>query len=231
MDSPQQRSQFEVKPRIGAATWAGLAIALFGLLIVHAVVEQFYKPFSYLGTIWGESLNWLLVIALIIIIYRSEGLNLRSVGVGTAPPGKSILWGIVILVLCIIIGPVVATLFHFKGGQTGAALLRLPTWLATAVVVRAGVVEELFYRGYAIERLESLGLNSYVAGAIPLLIFSLGHAINNWANVPVALALGAILTTFYLWRRDLVANMIAHFATDFLFVILPRFAPHAHHVR
>ena len=70
-----------------------------------------------------------------------------------------------------------------------------------------------------------------MAGAIPLLIFSLGHAINNWANVPVALALGAILTTFYLWRRDLVANMIAHFATDFLFVILPRFAPHAHHVR
>jgi membrane protease YdiL (CAAX protease family) len=230
MDS-HQRSQFEVKPRIGAATWAGLAIALFGLLIVHAVVAQFYKPFSYLGTIWGESLNWLLVIALIIIIYRGEGLNLRSVGVGTAPPGKSILWGIVILVLCIIFGPVVATLFHFKGGQTGAALLRLPTWLATAVVVRAGVVEELFYRGYAIERLESLGLNSYVAGAIPLLIFSLGHAINNWANVPVALALGAILTTFYLWRRDLVANMIAHFATDFLFVILPRFAPHAHHVR
>jgi len=32
----------------------------------------------------------------------------------------------------------------------------------------------------------------------------------------IALALGGILAGFYLWRRDLVANMIGRFAVDFV---------------
>jgi hypothetical protein len=70
------------------------------------------------------------------------------------------------------------------------------------VVLRAGIVEELFYRGYAIERLQLLGLNRWLAAVIPLLIFGFGHGTNGWANVVLALALGAVLTAFYLWRRD-----------------------------
>jgi membrane protease YdiL (CAAX protease family) len=38
----------------------------------------------------------------------------------------------------------------------------------------------------------------------------------------VALALGAVLTLFYLRRRDLVANMIGHFMVDFIANVLPR---------
>jgi len=34
--------------------------------------------------------------------------------------------------------------------------------------------------------------------------------------------LGAVLTLFYLWRRDLVANMIGHFMVDFIANVLPR---------
>jgi membrane protease YdiL (CAAX protease family) len=34
------------------------------------------------------------------------------------------------------------------------------------------------------------------------------------ANILIALALGVILSVFYVWRRDLVANMIAHFLVD-----------------
>ena len=37
-----------------------------------------------------------------------------------------------------------------------------------------------------------------------------------WANILIALALGVILSVFYVWRRDLVANMIAHFLVDFI---------------
>jgi len=31
-----------------------------------------------------------------------------------------------------------------------------------------------------------------------------------------------VLTLFYIWRRDLIANMIGHFAVDFIGNILPR---------
>jgi membrane protease YdiL (CAAX protease family) len=38
----------------------------------------------------------------------------------------------------------------------------------------------------------------------------------GWANIVIALALGGILAVFYLWRRDLAANMIGHFLVDFV---------------
>ncbi len=34
--------------------------------------------------------------------------------------------------------------------------------------------------------------------------------------------LGGILTLFYLWRRDLVANIIGHFLVDFTANVVPR---------
>ena len=41
-------------------------------------------------------------------------------------------------------------------------------------------------------------------------------------GIVIALVLGAVLTLFYLWRRDLVANMIGHFTVDFIGNVLPR---------
>ena len=38
----------------------------------------------------------------------------------------------------------------------------------------------------------------------------------------IDLALGGVLTGFYLWRRDLIANMIGHFMVDFVANVLPK---------
>jgi membrane protease YdiL (CAAX protease family) len=225
-DSLSRGVSDRTEPNVTAATWVGLLIALFGILIVRWVASFFYPGFSFAVTLWKESLIWLCVIALLLIIRRSERLPLRSIGLGTAPVKSSILWGGILLVLCGLIGSIVAGLTHFDGGQTGEALAKLPLWVVVLVVLRAGVVEELFYRGYAIERLQALGLNRYWAGVIPLLIFGFGHVTNGWANVVLALALGAVLTAVYLWRRDLVANMIGHFMIDSISVLLPRFPSH-----
>ena len=213
-------------PNVTGATWAGLLIALFGILIVRWAVSVFYPTFSFTATLWKESLIWLCVIALLFIIRRGERLPLRSIGLGTAPVKSSILWGGILTVLCGLVGSVVVGLTHFKGGETAETLATLPLWLVVLIVLRAGVVEEFFYRGYAIERLQLLGLNRYWAGVIPLLIFGFGHLTNGWANVVLALALGAVLTAVYLWQRDLVANMIGHFMIDLISVLLPRFLSH-----
>ena len=53
----------------------------------------------------------------------------------------------------------------------------------------------------------------------------LGQPERHW-TVIFALALGAVLTAVYLWRRDLVANMIGHFMIDSISVLLPRFFSH-----
>jgi uncharacterized protein len=59
------------------------------------------------------------------------------------------------------------------------------------------------------------------------LIFGFAHGTNGWANVVLAFALGAVLTAVYLWRRDLVANMIGHFMIDLISVLLPQFLSHS----
>jgi membrane protease YdiL (CAAX protease family) len=90
-------------------------------------------------------------------------------------------------------------------------------------VIRSGIVEEPFFRGYAIERLEAIGCGRVLSAAIPLAIFAATHWTGGIPNVIVALVLGAVLTLFYLWRRDLAANMIGHGLSDFLGLVLPRF--------
>jgi membrane protease YdiL (CAAX protease family) len=95
----------------------------------------------------------------------------------------------------------------------------------TLTVARAGLAEEVFYRGYAIERLEALLPNRWLAALIPLLCFTAFHYRQGLAGVFVALVLGAILTALYLWKRNLIANIIAHFLVDFIpNVLLPLLA-------
>ncbi len=226
----------ETAPKTSVYTWIGLFVALFGILIARWLIGQFSPPLSVSIAaggeqltsrfILGESLIWLCVLALLVLMRFGEGQTLRSVHLGTVPVGKSIRWGIIIALLCAVVGTVVGLFTHFQGGELARALLKLPLWLVLVVVLTAGVAEELFYRGYAIERLQQLGLNRYLAGGIPLLIFGCGHAPNGLANVLIALALGFVLTAFYLWRRDLAANMLGHFLVDFVSVVLPWLAVH-----
>ena len=192
------------------------------MLLVRQTVAYFSPTLTFTAAIWKESLIWVSAIVLLILVRRGERLPFTSVGLATSTWWESILWGLVIAVASAIVGGVLAALTGYGHGPGSAAFEKLPLWLITLIVFRAGVVEELFYRGYAIERLQALGLNRYWAAAIPLVIFGLGHWTGGAANIVIALALGAILAGFYLWRRDLIANMIGHFAVDFVANVLPK---------
>jgi membrane protease YdiL (CAAX protease family) len=210
------------QPVIRNITWVGLSLSLFAMLLVRQTVSYFSPSLTFTAAIWKESLIWLCAIALLVVIRRGERLPLTSIGVGTSRWWKSILWGLVIAVTCALVGGTLAALTGYGHGPGSAAFEKLPLWLITLIVFRAGVVEEFFYRGYAIERLQAAGLNRYWAAAIPLVIFALGHWTGGMANILIALALGGILAGFYLWRRDLIANMIGHFAVDFVANVLTK---------
>jgi len=161
-DSVSRNDSSRIQPHPTATTWVGLFIALFGLLIIRWAVSLFYPALSFTGTLWKESLIWLSVISLFFIIRRGEHLPLRSINLGTSSVKSSILWGLLLTVLCGLLGGLIAALTRFRGGEMGAALMKFPLWLAFLVVLRAGVVEELFYRGYAIERLQRAWLKPLV---------------------------------------------------------------------
>jgi uncharacterized protein len=208
--------------KIPRATWVGLAISLFAMVVIRQVLLFFYPEVTVTSAFLKEALIWLNAIALIVIIRRGERLPLGSIGLGTARWWKSILWGIIIAIVSAVVVGGLAALTHYGNGPGSAAFEKLPLWLITAIVFRAGVVEELFYRGYAIERLRLLGFGRFWSVAIPLVIFSLGHWSGGAANILIAFAAGLILTGFYLWRRDLVANMIGHGLVDFVANVLPK---------
>jgi membrane protease YdiL (CAAX protease family) len=209
-------------PKTSPATWIGLFLSLFGMLLVRHVINHFWPTATLTSAMAKEAGMWIIAVVLLVIVKCGEGLPFSSIGLGTTRWMKSILWGLLIAVICFLLAGVLIVLTGFNGGETGKTLGRLPVWLITLIVVRAGAVEELCYRGYAIERLQTLGLPGWLAAAIPLAIFSVGHWTGGWANIVIALVLGAVLAGFYLWRRDLAANAIGHFLVDFVGNVLPK---------
>ena len=200
----------------------GLFLSLFAMVVIRHAFVFFVPEMTLASAILKEVLIWASAAALIVIIRRGEHLSFRSIGLGTCRWWKSIAWG---LVIAIVSAAVLGSLAHITGyghGPGSAAFEKLPLWLITLIVLRAGVVEELFYRGYAIERLRMVGLGCFWSVIIPLVVFSLGHWSGGAANILIAFAAGIILTGFYLWRRDLAANMIGHGLVDFVANVLPR---------
>ena len=216
--TPEQPS---VPTKVSRATWAGLAISLFAMVVIRQAFVFFVPETTFASAVLKEALIWLNAVALIVIIRRGEHLPMRSIGLGTARWWKSILWGFVIAVVSAVVVGALAYATSYGHGPGSAAFEKLPLWLITAIVFRAGVVEELFYRGYAIERLRLVGFGRFWSVAIPLVIFSLGHWSGGAANILIAFVAGLILTAFYLWRRDLVANMIGHGLVDFVANVVP----------
>ena len=206
------------------ATWIGLFIAFFSMLVIRQVFRMINPDPGPALVIVREALYFACAGALLWLVTHLERLPLTSVGLGTSPWWKSVVWGLVTMVLCGGIAAVLAQLTRYGHGPGSSSMDRLPLWLLVVIVLRAGFVEELFYRGYAIERLQALGLGRAASGVLPLLVFAVAHYTGGAANILIALALGAILTVFYLRRRDLVANIIAHTLVDLIANVLPRLA-------
>jgi uncharacterized protein len=229
METENLGASFALKPnrllvptKTSRATWAGLFVSLFAMVVIRQVFVFFVPEITFASAVLKEALIWVSAVTLLVIIRRGERLPMRSIGLGTARWWMSILWGFVIAIVSATAVGILAYLTGYGHGPGSAAFEELPLWLITLVVFRAGVVEEFFYRGYAIERLQMIGLGRFWSVTIPLVIFSLGHWSGGAANILIAFAAGAILTGFYLWRRDLAANMIGHGLVDFVANVLPR---------
>jgi membrane protease YdiL (CAAX protease family) len=166
--------------RVSRATWFGLFLSLFAMVVIRYVVVYFAYEITVGWAILKEALIWLSAAALLIIIRRGERLPFSSIGLGTSPWWKSIVWGLVTAVVLALVVGGLAYLTGWRHGPGSAVSEKLPLWLIILIVFRAGVVEELFYRGYAIERLQMAGFGRFWSITIPLVIFSFAH----WREAP-----------------------------------------------
>jgi membrane protease YdiL (CAAX protease family) len=167
-----------------------------------------------------EGVVWALTIALIAYILLVERRPLSSIGL-RRPTWKSFAFAIpaaillmaVIMVCYAVIFPALG--LHGDPGGTRKAILATPIWYRLLLVIRAGVTEEIAYRGYTIERVGWMSGSRWLGALVSVVAFTAAH-FSSWGLVhliPVAVG-GVIFAGFYLWRRDLWSNIFAHILTD-----------------
>lgn len=208
--------------RPALATLGGLCIALLAPVLPPLVGSAAgWSEFSSTRLGWGVVVHWLIFAALVAWVMLLERRNLASIGVRplrwwTLPLG--LVAGAVILGVS---GTLIATLHLSTDTRYAGYLLSQPWAIRLLLVVTAGVFEETAYRGYALERLIPVLGSKWLAAGVTVLCFAFAHipAVGLSHVLPV-LIISIPVTLLYLWRRDLVINMIAHATVDAISLLL-----------
>jgi uncharacterized protein len=208
------------------ATYIGLAIALFSGPVFIAVYRALTGEYRSNGQVLVKELGLFLLVGLLLwIVKRWELLPLTSIGLRVDRLRTSLLKGLGLAVIVLLVTVGLYLLLRGVGihlGEERANAFHPALLIVTVSMLRAGIAEEIFYRGFAIERLQSLAGSKWVAGLLPLALFALAHYRQGLGGIIAAFVLGGIFTLFYMKYRDLVANMTAHFLGDFVLnVLLP----------
>jgi len=167
-----------------------------------------------------EGAIWLYAAAVLCIALYGERRSLASIGL-CRPTITTVLWGVGAAVALLAMGALASfvtyKLLHQPNRSPAQieALVRGSLVYALCLALRGGVVEELFYRGLAIEQLTALTDRRWLAAVIATLTFIFSHAIRFSPPQLIPIATAATgFTLLYLWRRNLVVNIIAHSLID-----------------
>ncbi len=166
-----------------------------------------------------ELIFWALTLVLAAYVLLVERRSISSIGLDR-PTWKSVVFGglgaLVMVGGMAFIYLVIFPALGLSPNEPGTVAVKaLPFWFRVLIVVRAAVFEEMFFRGFMIERLTEILGSRWGAAAISLAAFTLLHlGYWGWAHLMIAGFGGIVLTVLYLWRRDLAANMIGHLLTD-----------------
>lgn len=200
-------------------TGLGLLLSYAAIPLTRLIFKAVYgEPLDETPFILRETINLDAVALLLWLVVRKENLPLSSIGIGGKTWKETALWSLVIFVLtlgAILLALLLVKTLELPFGES-TAFDKLSAFSITLVCIRAGVAEEVFMRGYQLERWNTFFQNKWVASALSLIPFALLHYTQGWAGIIISFAAGAALTFAYWWKRNLPANMIAHFAIDFM---------------
>lgn len=210
----------------------GRLLALIGIVLALGLpmlgLGRLIAPGDSIGAALVREAVWLGLGALVILwVLLVERRPLASIGI-RRPTWGTLGWGLAGMValmasVMLSLAVILPALGLSQNMTRTGAIASLPLWLMTATLVRAGVVEEILYRGYPIERIEEMTGSIWLAALIPGAVFILAH-LASWGGAQlIIVGLGTVfMTALYVWRRDLICVMIAHAATDLVGFMLAR---------
>jgi membrane protease YdiL (CAAX protease family) len=195
-------------PRVTRLTVVGSLLALPGLVTLVDALGLTPGPLA------KNALQWAVALAVLGVVVGVEDRPLASVGF-RRPAWRDLAYlvGTAAVVMAVFIAgrPVVAA----TGLTTteGASSLEPTAGIGVALLsaVTTGVVEEILYRGYPLERLLEHTDSAAVAGSLTVALFTVAHLV-AWpvGNVVLVAAVSVVLTAVYLRRRTLVPVVGAH---------------------
>ena len=191
-------------------TFIGLFISYFSILLTGLLFKTLNgQPLGDGLTILRELTIFILVGVLCWIIIKKEGLQLDSIGIRKINWKQTATWTIITGLFCIVGLFVCLAVIQAVGWEYGKTKLpvKISMLTTTLVMLRAGIAEEVFFRGYIYERLQLLLKNKWIAVAFSLVPFALLHYSQGLPGIFISLVLGGILTAMYLWKRNLKANL------------------------
>lgn len=204
-------------------TIIGLVIALFGPFVITAYKKS---AKTEVGSLTSKFSLWFLVIIIFLILFYGENETLHSIGFKKVTTRAFFIGFVGGIGSMAIMG---LTFFIFK--KTGfnnrensfEKIIKLSLNKRVFIVLTAAFVEEILFRGYAIERLSLLTHNIWIAGIISTTFFTIAH-ISGWSIrhlIPVFIT-GLFLSILYIIEKDIIACIIAHSIIDGVaFILMP----------
>lgn len=207
-----------------------LLVILLGAPLFQAVVfllsgvsfETHYR-YAFLS---GMVMEYIFL-ALVIWFLRKNGRSLANIGLKRPERwSREILiglgLGVALFVLMGILNWILSLVFPSL--ETTA---QRPVWAGWvygfALITAFAPIEEIIWRGYALTLLREHLKSTFVIVTIASVAFGLIHWWGGFGLVVSTVIVGYIYSGLFLWRRNLVANIVAHFVSDFplfLFMVL-----------
>ncbi len=254
---PNSKLKLQERLQAGRITWRWPVIMVFARLIfallAQALVAGLYM-FKGHPTPWQAAAPWWIVYGTLIDIgcfvllarlARREGIHLFDlISFQRQHLGRDLLLGVgfvILYIFLVAIGGIFSGLLIYGAAPAPAIMVPLPLWgtLFSLIVwpIIWAFAEEMTYQGYALPRLEVLSGRAWLAVIIVGFGWALQHSALpfmadwRWALYRFAssLLIGIVLPIIYLRTRRLLPFILAHWAANFvavlMTVVLPQLTP------
>ena len=208
--------------------WA-FAIGLIVVFTVEFVLRDFLLPENADNTSIGLALvgEWAMLIFLVLLwIPKVERENLASIGLGKFKR-RHLIWGVLVYLLVLVASSFSGFVLQSVGLPSLRSLQPLIKGYGSATLfglfLTGTFLEEVFYRGYLIERMTVLTKRRWVAAFVSWLLFTLVH-LKFFGLGPTidTSVISAALVLLYMKEKSIWPCIVVHGINDALaFLIFP----------